>query len=485
MITFTSTAQWNRESAIFLISQSQVEQKKVNISEDSIKTHVLSLFKSGQFAGEQGEVFPLVLGNRLVLLTGIGKQSEMTASSLRIAIRKAVTSSFVSKMKSIEVIGSDDQPSTLVSIVEGILIGGYSWKKYVSKDKTDQSVEIDDKEFFIVTASRKLGAEAVAICEGVRLTRDLINDNADVVTSDLLEETIKKIIRDNKQVSVEILNEKEMKAKGLNLHLAVNQGSRKEPKLIIVKYSGANAKDPYTALVGKGITFDTGGLNIKPTGSIETMRGDMSGAAAVIGTLKNTLALNIKKNVIFAVAIAENAIGSASFKPGDVFKGYSGKTVEIGNTDAEGRLVLADAIAYVIKNYQPEKIIDVATLTGACVIALGHDYTGLVSTDEALAQSLLKSGEETDDRIWRLPSYPEMKNYVKSQYADIKNVGLPRGAAGACTAAEFLRQFANGTKWAHMDIAGTAFVDNGTRMYFGYGATGSGVRLLTHFLRNG
>ena len=483
MITFTGKAKFDKPATILLIDQTQLQQKKFSLGGESLKNNILALHQSGQITGKEGELFPLFLNNRMVLVTGLGKSSEISFTSLRIAVRKAILSSFLSRVKEIEIVPPDHNDATIQAAIEGILIGGYSWKKYLTKDKNDKSIEMEDKKFFIAAPKKKLFEETIAICAGVKLTRDLINDNADTVTSEFLEEVIRKIVAGHKQISLEVLNEKELKAKGLNLHLAVNQGSPKEPKLIIVRYSGGAAQDHYTALVGKGITFDTGGLNLKPTGSIETMRGDMSGAAAVIGTLKNTIALNLEKNIIFAIAVAENVIGSRSFKPGDVIKGYSGKTVEIGNTDAEGRLVLADAISYVVKNYKPSHLIDIATLTGACVVALGHDYSGLVSTDEKLAEYLLKSAQETDDRLWRLPSYPEIKDYVKSQYADIKNIGTIKGAGGACTAAEFLRQFSDGTKWAHLDIAGTAFVDNQSRMYFGYGATGAGVRLLTNYLR--
>jgi leucyl aminopeptidase len=265
--------------------------------------------------------------------------------------------------------------------------------------------------------------------------------------------------------------------------LAVNQGSNKEPKLIIVKYHGAVNRDNYTAIIGKGMTYDTGGLNIKPTGSMETMRCDMSGAAAVIGILQNTVSLGLRKNVLFVVGLAENAIGPAAYKPGDVFRGYSGKTVEIMNTDAEGRLVLADAISYVVKNYKPARLIDIATLTGAVVVALGNDYTGLVTTDDELSRKLVRISNETDDRVWRLPNYPEIKDAVRSKIADIRNTGWSKGAGGTVTAAEFLRQFTEGTQWAHLDIAGTAFVDGESRWYYSHGATGAAVRLLTHFIK--
>ena len=230
------------------------------------------------------------------------------------------------------------------------------------------------------------------------------------------------------------------------------------------------------------MTFDTGGLNLKTSGNIETMKTDMSGAAAVCGILKNVLTLGIKKNLLFVLGIAENSIGSCAYKPGDVITGYAGKSVEIGNTDAEGRLVLADTFAYMVKNYKPDRMIDLATLTGACVVALGFDYSGLFSNNDELARQLLEASHVTDDRAWRLPVYPELKEYIKSPIADLKNTSSVKGG-GANTAAEFLHQFTQGTTWAHLDIAGSAYTEAG-RMYYGHGATGVGVRLLTHYLMN-
>jgi len=214
------------------------------------------------------------------------------------------------------------------------------------------------------------------------------------------------------------------------------------------------------------------------------MRYDMCGAAAVTGTLQNTLKLNLAVNAYFVFGVAENAIGSNSYKPGDVFKSYCGMTVEIGNTDAEGRLVLADANSYVAKNYKPDAIINIATLTGAVVIALGYEHTGLMSTDDKLANALLNAAQTTDDRAWRMPMYPELKEHVKSPIADIKNIGLKR-TAGTVSAGEFLRQFAQhydeNLAWAHLDIAGTAKPDMEVG-YFPASGTGAGVRLLTQFL---
>lgn len=486
MIKFRPTAKFDKPAVLILLDKDQFKRKSfAHLHHATLKKALLLLSQTRQFHANDKEIFPLALGKQLVLLAGVGKSKELTPTSLRIVVRNAILSSFLKAVKDIEIIPHAQKDLVITAIIEGFQIGTYSWNKYRTTPKdTGQDKIIEKKIIHLVTTGKKIYEETATICEGVTLTRDLVNENADVVTAAYFEKTIRNLIKGKRNVSLTILNKKELKAKGLNLHLAVNQGSEKEPKLIIVQYRGSLKKGNSTAVIGKGITFDTGGLNLKPSGHIETMRCDMSGAAAVVGTLKNTLALKLKKNIIFVCALAENAIGSESYKPGDVIKGYSGKTVEIGNTDAEGRLVLADALSYIGKNYKPNRMIDMATLTGACVVALGHDYTGLISTQDTLTRQLLGAAQKTDDRAWQLPSYPEIKDYVKSQIADIRNISVQRGAGGTITAAEFLRQFTNDIPWAHLDIAGTAFAENQGRMYYGHGATGAGVRLMTEYLRN-
>ncbi len=480
MITFRPSAKLDKQALLVAFSQEQVRGKNFSSVPQALRKSIADIVGGKQFLGENGETFPLLVQKQLVLLVGVGETRNINLTTLRCTLRRALLSAPLKKAKEVELILHDQSSAVVAAAIEAVILGTYRWSKYQAPNPNF----IENKKVFIVAQAKPAYQQAVTICEGTNLARDLINENADVVTSDYLEKTIRSIIKDKKNVKLEILNRKELKAKGLNLHLAVNQGSNKEPKLIIVQYTGLPVHKNYTALVGKGVTFDTGGLNIKPTGSMETMRTDMSGSAAVIGTLYNTVKLNLRKNVIFVCGIAENAIGSAAYKPGDVFVSYAGKSVEILNTDAEGRLVLADAIAYTVKNYKPSRLIDIATLTGACVVALGHDYTGLVTTDVDLSRQLVHSSNETDDRVWRLPNYPEIKEAVKSRVADIKNVGWPKGAGGAITAAEFLRQFTDDTPWAHLDIAGTAFVDGQCRFYFAHGGTGAGVRLLTHFLQN-
>ncbi len=479
MILFREQAKFDKEAAVVCLSSEQVKASKFPKQvADDIKKVVLA----HQFEGHKGEVFPLVVGKKIVLLLGLGKEKDLTMTALRIYLRRVFLSGNLKKAKTVEVILMQDKEDIARASVEAAIIGVYSWKKYITPKKDDKTVQ--KKDYVFVTSFGKACAQTVTIAESVNFARDLINDNADFVTAEYLEKQARVLLRGQKNVSIEVLDRAKLEVKKLGLLLAVNQGSNKEPRVVVVKYTGAGKKAPYTAFVGKGLTYDTGGLNLKPSGSMETMREDMSGAAAVLATLKAVLTLKPKKNLIFAAGMAENAIDANAYKPGDVIVGYSGKSVEIGNTDAEGRLVLADVLAYVIKNYKPVRVIDIATLTGACVVALGHDYAGILGNNEDLIKALLKSAQETDDRAWQLPMYPEYKEAIKSKIADIKNISNVRGSAGTVCGAEFLKAFVGDTAWAHLDIAGTAFVDGDSHWYYGHGATGYGVRLLTDYIVN-
>ena len=482
MVQVRPQFKFDKASVIVLLTFEQVRDQKMPVKDRLLSAELDKAVRAGQFEGNNGETFPVASGKRVVVFAGLGKEKELTQTALRIAVRRVLLSANLKKSASVEVVPHSETFVNIVSVIEASIIGVYSWKKYISRKKDDKTVE--HKDVFVVAKPRSEYADAIRVAENVNLARDLINDNADVVHSLYLEKTMRGIVQGKRNVSLEILDRKKLQAKKFGLLLAVNQGSNKEPRVLIARYRGAGKGKPFTAFVGKGITFDSGGLNLKPTGHIETMRCDMSGSAAVIASLKTALELKIKKNIIFACAIAENAIGRNAYKPGDVVLSYSGKSVEVGNTDAEGRLVLADLLAYLVKNDKPEKIIDIATLTGAVSVALGNDYTGLVSNNDALAEAILKSAAATDDRAWRLPSYPELKEVMKSKIADIKNTSNWRGAGGTITGAEFLRQFIDNTPWAHLDIAGTAFVENDSRFYFGHGATGVGVRLMTHYFLN-
>jgi leucyl aminopeptidase len=441
--------------------------------------------RAGVFAGKNEEIFPVFAEDKVAYLVGVGKKpADLNARKIGLLVKTVLKRLPLTPAKPVYLIPHEDKEACLTAIVDGAKLGLYKWDKYLTKE--DDYLDYGDYEIYIQTEKPKIIELTAHIGDGVNMARDLGNENADVADSVLIESLVRDIVENNDRCKMRVINQHEMEELGLNLHLAVNQGSNKEPKLLIISYNGGKPREPYTALIGKGLTFDSGGMNLKPTGSMEDMRMDMCGAAAVIGTLHNTLHLHIPLNLYFVIGLAENAIGPKAFKPGDVIRSYSGKTVEILNTDAEGRLVLADANSFMAKNYKPKTIINIATLTGAVIFALGHDFTGLMSTDDALAASLLEAAQSTDDRAWQLPIYTELGEHVKSEIADIKNTGLPR-QAGTLSAGEFLRQFAQcesgRIKWAHLDIAGTAILDKDTG-YMQAGASGAGVRLFTRFLQN-
>jgi leucyl aminopeptidase len=481
VIKFSSRASFSAPAALVLLTSEQAKAGKFPSSVKSVSSAVNAALLSGRFEGGKGEVLPLLVGKCLVVLFGVGKEDKLTLASLRVLVRRALMFGYFKKAADIELVPHKDEAGVIKAVIDSQTLGTYAWKKYITKKKDDKTVE--KKTLHIVASSKAEYIEMEKIAACANFARDLVNENADVTTAEYLERTVRGILKGKSGFKLEVLDRKKLQQKKFGLLLAVNKGASKEPRVVIVQYNGGKKKDPYIAFVGKGLTFDSGGLNLKPSGSMETMREDMSGAAAVIGALKAAFELKIKKNIIFAFGAAENAIDANAYKPGDVFAGYSGKTVEIGNTDAEGRLVLADVLSYVIDRYKPVRVVDLATLTGACVVGLGKDYAGLMSNDDALAQEILASADATDDRAWRLPMYPELRDMIKSKIADIKNTSNQRGTAGSMTAAEFLHSFVGKTPWAHLDIAGTAFVDGDSRMYFGHGATGYGVRLIVDMVK--
>ncbi len=321
------------------------------------------------------------------------------------------------------------------------------------------------------TAGAKTGR---AIGLGVNLARDLGNRPANVCTPSYLAEQARNLKRGQRKLSVAVLDEKKMRDLGMGSLLSVASGSRQPPRLIVLEYRGASAKSKPIVLVGKGVTFDTGGISIKPAAAMDEMKFDMCGAASVFGCIKACLELGLERNVVGLVPATENMPDGQATRPGDIVKSMSGQTIEILNTDAEGRLILCDALTYA-ERFEPEAVIDIATLTGACVIALGEHAAGLMSNDDRLADDLLAAGQESDDRCWRLPLWDDYQEALKSNFADMANVG--GRAAGTITAACFLSRFTGKYRWAHLDIAGTAWLGGKNK-----GATGRPVRLLMQYL---
>lgn len=375
--------------------------------------------------------------------------------------------------------GKLDPQEITRAVSEGIALSSYIYDQWKSKEgKTPFYVK---KAALVGAKDSKVAKKTLGILTGVNLARDLINGNALDVTPETLAAEAKKIARRFTSVKAHVLTKKELEKEKMGLLLAVGSGSQIDPALVILEYRGAPRKQDLTMVVGKGITFDTGGVNLKPTNFIEDMRADMGGGAAAIGLIQAAASIKLKANIVALVPTTENAMDALSYKPGDVYRSHSGKTVEITNTDAEGRLVLADALSYGQKRFSPDRIIDMATLTGAIVVALGEMRAGLFSNNEKLAHICEKAGDVTGERVWRMPLDPEYMSLMKSEIADIRNSGKKR-AAGAITAAIFLQEFIEKkTPWIHLDIAGTAFLDS-PKDYHLSQASGSGVRLLIELL---
>ncbi|SFV14740.1 leucyl aminopeptidase [Pseudoduganella namucuonensis] len=330
------------------------------------------------------------------------------------------------------------------------------------------------------TAASKLAlAQAVAIANGMELTKDLGNLSANVCTPTYLANTAKKLAKDYK-FEVEVLDRKQLEALQMGSFLSVTNGSEQPPKFIVLKHKGGKAKDAPVVLVGKGITFDTGGISIKAGPGMDEMKYDMCGAASVLGTFRAIGEMGLDQNVIGIVAACENMPSGRATKPGDIVTSMNGLTIEVLNTDAEGRLVLCDALTYA-ERFNPAVVIDIATLTGACIVALGHHNSGLFTRDDEahdrLADALLAAGKATGDTAWRLPIGEQYNEQLKSNFADLGNIGTPGGAS--CTAAAFLENFTRKYTWAHLDIAGTAWKSGGAK-----GATGRPVPLLANYLLN-
>lgn len=481
-----------RKSADALVVPFWQGEKKAVIAGafKGLSARALVALEKGDFLGKEGEELLLYeekgIEPRLLLL-GLGRREESHAEGLRRAYGGIARSARRRKLTSLNLLfpeGVECPPPLTCEecACEGIFLSNYSFDLLKSETRKEADPLLSSLCLVGVGAKEGRAIErSEQLISSVHYARDLVNGNADEVTPERLAQMARELAKTHPSLKVRVLDKKQIEKEKMGLLLAVNRGSTREPALIVLEYRGQPSSKELTALVGKGITYDTGGLNLKPTGSMETMKADMAGAAAVLGTLRAAASLHLKVNLIGVIAATENAIGPDSYKPGDVYVSRSAKSVEIGNTDAEGRLVLADAISYVQDYFSPSRIIDLATLTGGIVVALGEEATGLFCNDDQLAKRLIGAGERTGERLWRMPLYPEYKETLKSSIADLKNTGSGRKASSG-TAAMFLQQFVQKkVPWAHLDIAGTAFLSE-PRLYHPTSATGVGVRLLLSLL---
>lgn len=438
------------------------------------------------FKGGLSEVYADVSpkGENIVLL-GLGEEEKLDFNQIRKAFHKLGSELMKYKIESIGVtiprFGDLCYRKTMRSVVEGLLQSEYGFEKYLTKKKVVPSVKevyfdiLEDKKDKVLQVIE----ETEIVLEGVFLARDLVNERS----MNMYPEVLAKAAVDNLKgldVKVDVYGKSEIEELGMQAFLAVSAGSDKEPKFIVMTYNGDSESDERLALVGKGLTYDSGGYSLKPAASMETMYTDMAGSAAVIGAMRAIAKSGLKRNVVAIVAACENLISGGAYKPGDIIGSMSGKTIEVLNTDAEGRLTLADALWYAATVVKADKIIDLATLTGAVVVALGDINTGAVTNDNNLMNQVKQASELAGEPIWELPNNDEYKELYKGTFADLKNTG-GRGA-GTVSAGLFLGEFVNDVPWVHLDIAGTSYLDKGMG-YLPKGATGVHVKTLYYLVK--
>ncbi len=448
---------------------------------------ISALLKRGDLAGKLGQTLlardlPNLKAER-VLLVGTGKDSELSDRQLRKVIaavygvlKGLAGSDALLALQDLRVKDRDAYGKTRL-MVESLADGGYQFDRFKSQKADASALKkltlLSDKASLAEVTRAAQQAQAIAV--GMAYTKDLGNLPPNLCHPSYLAEEAKALGKAYKNLKVEILDEKQLKALGAGAFLAVAQGSEQPPRMIVLHYQGGKKSEKPFALVGKGITFDTGGISIKPAASMDEMKYDMCGAASVFGTLKAVLEMQLPINLVCLLACAENMPSGRATRPGDIVTTMSGQTVEILNTDAEGRLVLCDTLTYA-ERFKPQAVIDIATLTGACIVALGSNVSGLMGNNQELVEQILAAGKSADDRAWQLPLFDEYQEQLDSPFADIANIGGPK--AGTITAGCFLSRFTKNYHWAHLDIAGTAWISGGKEK----GATGRPVPMLTQYL---
>ncbi|MCS4284668.1 leucyl aminopeptidase [Pseudomonas sp. BIGb0278] len=448
---------------------------------------ISAVLKRGDLAGKPGQTLLLHglagLKAERVLLVGSGKDDlgdrswRKLASAVTGVLKNLGGSDAVLALDDIAITGREGHYGKYRLLAESLLDGEYVFDRFKSQKAEPRALKkitlLADKAG--LAEVERAVQHATAIASGMAFTRDLGNLPPNLCHPVFLAEQAKELGKTHKGLKVEVFDEKKIKELGMGAFYAVGQGSEQPPRLIVMQYQGGKKSEKPYVLVGKGITFDTGGISLKPGAGMDEMKYDMCGAASVFGTLRAVLELKLPINLVCILACAENMPSGNATRPGDIVTTMSGQTVEILNTDAEGRLVLCDALTYA-ERFKPQAVIDIATLTGACIVALGSHTTGMLGNNDELLGQLLDAGKRADDRAWQLPLFDEYQEQLDSPFADIANIGGPK--AGTITAACFLSRFAKAYNWAHLDIAGTAWISGGKDK----GATGRPVPMLTQYL---
>jgi len=438
-----------------------------------------------RFEGDSGSAAELFIDDggtsRRLLVVGVGSDAVPAESAEKLggtAVARLLKSGETHAV--IDLTGVDYDADAAARVALAAALRSWRYDRYRTKLKDKQKPTLK-------TVTVVGGGEGVAdrwakrwepIVQGADLTRSLVTEPANIIYPESFVDRCRELSKLG--LEMDVLGGKQMKELGMGALLGVAQGSVREPRLLVLRWNGGKDGEAPTAFVGKGVTFDTGGISIKPAAGMESMKWDMGGAGAVVGAIKALALRKAKANVIGVCGLVENMPGGNAQRPGDVVTTMSGQTVEVINTDAEGRLVLADAVTYVQRKYKPTTIIDLATLTGAILISLGHEFAGLFTPDDELADKLLAAAKESGDKLWRMPLAESFDRLIDSPIADVKNVGPREG--GSITAAQFIKRFIDdGVKWAHLDIAGMAWSDKASNTY-DKGATGFGVRLIDQFV---
>jgi len=458
--------------------------------DDKLDNEISKAVKAKQFKREFKECLILntfgKINAKRVLVVGFGKKEKFSTEEVRKigafvtkTARSMNVKSFVSALAHTE--QKKECSKKLQACTEGAILSMYKFNKYKKDKKNDQ---LERLTFLVspkdISSALKIVRKAQLMAGAVLHARDMVNEIPAVATPSYLASEAKKLSKLG--INVKIFGKQQIKKMGMGCLTAVSAGSSQEPKFIVMQY---NSKAKYKiALVGKGVTFDAGGINIKPTNYVESMKSDMAGAASVIAVMRAVAKLKPGIGVIGVVPACENLVGASAYKPGDILKAYNGKTIEVFNTDAEGRLILADALSYVEKDIKPNAVIDVATLTGACVVCLGFICTALIGNDDKVMDNIKRASESTDERVWELPLYDEFRETMDGDQSDVRNVSKGKQyAAGTITAGAFLEKFVGKVPWAHLDIAGTSWWDE-PKNYCSPGATGASVRLLIDMIEN-
>ena len=479
-VTLNKEPKWSKIDHLFVVLTENDNQFPIKSMQKVVRD-------SG-FKGRSEETITLLADEpRKVTLIGAGEKSKLSLRTIRAAIYLIGKTAKKQRDKSIAVaipykIPDLDAAQSTRVLADALAQADYKYDAYITKKDEDGKGPIDATLIPLNSLDAKrlkqIESDSRALRAGIRTVRDLGNGPANLVTPAHLAERAQEIAR-AAGVKCTVFGKKEIEKMKMGGLLAVNQGSAKEPRFIVLEYSPKKAKK-HVALVGKGITFDSGGISIKPAERMEEMKFDMCGAAAVIGTIEAAAKLGLPVKITGAIPSTENLPSGSAYKPGDIVRMMNGKTVEIVNTDAEGRMILGDALHYA-SGLKPDHLIDYATLTGAMVIALASEAAGLFSNDDELARKLIESGERAGERLWRMPIWDDYKDLIRSEWADMKNSGGRWG--GAISAAMFLKEFVDCPSWAHLDIAGTAYAEQETARE-ARGATGAGVRVTVAFLES-